>query len=135
MRHLLLTQSIALSARLLGHFPGDRVGFGAREATTQMRDWARFARTGHLAFGHPRQDHTAALAACDLPLLAVSLERDSMAPRAAVDGLAAMMPHANLTRLHLDEPGDPDQLHHLRWARQPDLVTPLIGAWIAEQHR
>lgn len=134
LRHLFLTQTIALSARLLGHFPGDRVGFGARESTTQMRDWARFARTGRLAFGVPRQDHTAALAACDLPLLAISLEHDTMAPRAAVDGLAAMMPHADLTRLHLDEPRDPDKFHHLRWARQPDLVTRHVSAWIAEHH-
>lgn len=134
-QHLLLTQTIAGSARLLGHFPGDRVGFGAREASTQMRDWARFARTGHLAFGEPRRDHTTALAACDLPLLAISLEGDTMAPRATVDGLAGMMPNTALTRLHLDDPGNREQLHHLHWARHPELVTPHISAWLAEHRR
>lgn len=133
LRHLLLTQTIAVSARPLGHFPGDWVGFGAREASTQMRDWARFARNGHLAFGEPRRDHTTALAACDLPLLAVSLDGDTMAPRATVDGLGAMMPTTTLTRVHLDEPGNREQLHHLCWARDPRLVTPHISAWLAEQ--
>ena len=57
VKHLILTQGVALLAHLIGHHPGTRLGFGGREARGVMADWARFARTGSLRFGRPRTDH------------------------------------------------------------------------------
>ncbi|TCP50936.1 putative alpha/beta hydrolase [Tamaricihabitans halophyticus] len=135
LRHLALTQSVALLAALMGHLPGGRIGFGGDEARTQMRDWARFARTGRLELGRPRHDFTAELAAVDLPLLAVSLAGDRLAPPRSVDGLAALLPRAPLTRIHLGRTDDARETDHLRWARQPARVVATLTDWLGEARR
>jgi predicted alpha/beta hydrolase len=130
-RHLLLTQGIAALARVVGHYPGERVGFAGREARGVMTDWARLARTGHLRFGRPRVDHEAALRRLALPVLSVSIDGDTLTPRRAADGLAAKLPSAELTRLHLTP--EADGIDHFRWARVPDSVLPTITGWLAER--
>jgi predicted alpha/beta hydrolase len=134
VRHLILTQGVAVLARLIGHHPGTRLGFGGREARGVMADWARFARTGRLRFGRPRTDHDEALHQLALPALVVSLEGDVLAPARAVDGLVAKMPSLVLTRAHVDPgahglPGT----DHFRWVRTPELVVPTIRSWIDGQ--
>ena len=123
---LVLSQGFGLLAQAVGHFPGTRLGFAGREARGVMRDWARFARTERLAFGRPRVDHSTALSRLDLPTLAISVEGDTLAPPASVDGLVAMMPSADVTRIHLDVDG----VDHFRWARQPESVLPTITRWL-----
>ena len=117
---------------LLGYFPGHRVGLGGREARTQMRDWARFNRTGRLEFGSPRVHHDPAIAGLELPVLGISLAGDDFAPPRALQGLLAKLPRAQITRAHLGEelqqpPG------HLRWARRPEVIIEQIVGWIRAQ--
>lgn len=126
-RHLLLTQGCLAASRLIGHFPGHRVGFGGRGARGVIGDWARLARTGRFRFGSPRVDHDQALARLSLPVLALSLRGDRMAPRHAVDGLVAKLPAATVDRRHV-EPAEPTD--HLRWARAPEVVLPSICDWL-----
>lgn len=40
LAHLLRTQAVVAASTLIGHFPGDRIGFAGREARGQMCDWA-----------------------------------------------------------------------------------------------
>jgi predicted alpha/beta hydrolase len=126
-RFLLLSQAFGLVARAVGHFPGKRVGFAGREARGVMRDWARFARTGRLRYGGV--DRGEALRALRLPVLAVTVRGDRFATRRSMEGLLAMMPSAAITRQHLDAEG----VDHFRWARQPDVVVPLVTKWLSEQ--
>lgn len=133
---LFFSQFVVLVARLLGHFPGRRFGFAGREARTLMADWGRQARTGHFVFGPGRTNHDRALATLRLPVLAVSLEGDFFAPRHAMDGLLAKLPDAGLTRHHLDPKAMGfDNVDHLRWARQPQVVVPTILEWLEGQRR
>ncbi len=127
--HLLRTQAVVAAAMLLGHFPGDRVGFAGREACGQMRDWGRWARTGRLAFGTPRVDHTPSIAAVHLPVLGIGFERDGLAPPASVDALLDMFGAATVTRHRLDVPA---ARPHFGWAREPgalDVVVPVLTGW------
>lgn len=123
-----VSQAMALLARFVGHFPGQRVRFAGREARGVMADWARLARTGRLDFGRPRVDHGAALARLDLPALVISVEGDTLAPPAAVDRLAEMMPSLDVVRRHVEAEG----VDHFRWARRPEAVVPIIAGWLAE---
>lgn len=124
--------AIDLSARLLGYFPGHRVGFAGREARGQMRDWVRFNRTGRLEFGSPLTDHDPAIAGVRTPVLGISCEGDSFAPPKALHGLLAKFPRAPITRLHVGaEQAEPPG--HLRWARRPELVVDHIAGWVNAQ--
>lgn len=135
-RHLLLTQSFAGMAQILGHFPGDRLGFGGREPRSQMADWARFARTGRLQFGSPPYDHTEDLARLRIPILAISLKGDTLAPARSVDGLTALMPRADVTHHHLVPAEESaERVDHIRWVRSPATVIPTVKDWLTDRAR
>lgn len=129
LAHLLRTQAVVAASTLIGHVPGDRIGFAGREARGQMCDWGRWARTGRLAFGTPRVDHTPSIAAVHLPVLGIGFERDGFAPPASVDALLAMFGAATRSRRHLDVPG---ARPHIGWAREPQalaVVVPVLTDW------
>ncbi|WGL52835.1 alpha/beta fold hydrolase [Nocardioides sp. BP30] len=110
-----------LTARVVGHFPGDRLGFAGREARGVMRDWGRLARTGRFVSGE------SGLGQVRLPVLAVSIENDWLGPVPAVDALVAKLPAATVSRVHVDQDG----IDHFRWARQGEPVVPLIAGWLS----
>ncbi|MEU7283616.1 alpha/beta fold hydrolase [Streptomyces sp. NPDC045431] len=129
-RWLVRSQLSALGAGILGYWPGERFGFGGRETARLMRDWARQMRTGRYTVPGARVDYERALRAVTLPVLAVDVENDTMAPPTAVDHLCAKMPAARVERLHYacaDAGGRP--LDHFRWIRHHGGLVEHIGAW------
>lgn len=130
------SQIIGATGRLLGHFPGQRFRFAAREARTVMADWARQARTGHFRFGRPRVDYEDKLAAVTLPAIGISFTTDFFATRRAMDGLLGKLPQLQLERHHLDPKAlGFEKIDHFRWARQPAIVLPLVKAWLEARRR
>jgi predicted alpha/beta hydrolase len=118
---------IPLIARLVGYYPGKLVGFGGSEARTLMTEWAAVARTGHFVVdGRNRDDDLEAVA---LPVLAVSLDHDWMAPPSAVDHLVEKMAHAAVERVHLSD-APRETLDHFRWARHPAPIVEIVDRWI-----
>ncbi len=133
-RILALTQAVGLGSRVLGSFPGARLGFGGREAPTQMRDWARLARTGRIVLDDPRRDLGDDLAALALPVLALSLAGDDLAPRRSLEGLLDLLPGCDVDRRHLDPVAMGEApTDHLRWARTPDLVVAVVLDWLRQR--
>src|SRR5262249_33304711 len=83
---------------VLGYYPGERIaGVFGNQGRTLMREWANLARNGRFVIRGIDRDLDAALAEVTLPLLAISFEGDSWAPRRAVEHLVAKMPHARAT--------------------------------------
>lgn len=131
---LIFSQTTTVISYLMGHFPGRRFRFAGREARTLIRDWARQARTGRFRFGRPRVDYEPLLAEVRLPVLAITLDGDWLAPPRAMDGLLMKMPQARLTRRHVDpKAAGFEKIDHFRWARQPAVVMPEILSWLHEQ--
>lgn len=129
-RWLARSQLSAVGAGMFGYWPGDRFGFGGRQTARLMRDWARQMRTGRYTVPGARADYERALRAVTLPVLAVDVENDTMAPPTAVDHLCAKMPAARIERLHYaraDADGRP--LDHFRWIRHHGGLVERIGAW------
>lgn len=125
----LLARALPLITGLVGYYPGERVGFGGRESAGVMRDWAALALRGR--FSLQGRDPAASLARVTSPVLAVSLDGDTMAPVAALEHMLAMIPAAAVRREHLTaERCDPRALDHLRWARDPGAVVDLIDDWL-----
>ncbi|MEV0317965.1 alpha/beta fold hydrolase [Streptomyces sp. NPDC050658] len=121
----------AALSTLLGRWPGVRLGFGGNQPKGVMRDWARQGRTGRYSATGSRHDYEAALRSLDLPVLAVTVEGDTLAPAPAVDHLVGKVPRAGLTRHHYatQEAGGP--LDHFRWTRAGGALAKRVAAWVA----
>ena len=119
-------------ASLRGHLPGRRIGFGGNEARGVIADWACSGRTGRYAAKDMAEDFGQALAALELPVLALRLRDDWLGPAASLDWLLGQMPHA----LRRHEQVTPDDLggreaDHFGWMKTPDAIAARIAAWIA----
>jgi predicted alpha/beta hydrolase len=119
-------------SRVLGYFPGHRLGFGGRQARTIMADWGFEGRHGRFRIAGSTADHEAELAALDRPVFMLTLDGDPILPRAASDALGARLVAARLDTLHVDRAengGEP--FDHFRWARRtPDVVLEPVAIWL-----
>ncbi|MCU1543860.1 MAG: hypothetical protein JWM50_1725 [Microbacteriaceae bacterium] len=120
-------------SRLLGYFPGHRLGFGGRQARTMMADWGFEGRHGRFRIAGSSADHEAELAALDRPVFMLTLDGDPILPREASDALGTRLRTAALDTVHVDRAengGEP--FDHFRWARRsPDVVLDPLLRWLA----
>jgi predicted alpha/beta hydrolase len=131
-RNLIFSQLFALTARVIGYWPGDVLGFGGRQSRGVMRDWARQARTGRYLLSDG-SDYDSALRTLRMPVLAVDVEGDDLAPPGAVSHLCTKVPNARLSR-HSYARADADGrcLGHFRWVRYHQGLVPVLNAWIGQ---
>jgi predicted alpha/beta hydrolase len=128
---LFSTQLFALLARVMGYYPGHRIGIGGTEARGLVRDWARIVRKGRYDMIHRSHDYVALLQGLRVPLLALSFTDDPFARKRAVDGLCAKMPRIELTRWHLAPPEiGCRELGHFNWVNKSGRLVPLIAKWL-----
>ncbi|MEV7191537.1 alpha/beta fold hydrolase [Streptomyces sp. NPDC093510] len=128
---LLVQLLITATAAALGRWPGTRLGFGGNQSKGVMRDWARQVRTGRYSGQGSALDYEAALAALDLPVLAVSVDGDTFAPASALDHLLGKVPRARLTRRHYTVEEAGDRLDHFAWTRSGGTLAKWVAAWAA----
>lgn len=117
-----------LTNTLLGYFPGDRLGFGGREARGVMRDWAHVAHTGSYRVAGSSFDYEAALRRLSQPVLAINFSADHWSPSMAATSLLAKVPAAKITHLQW-RPEDTQgiALDHFLWAKHPELIVPSVA--------
>ncbi|MFJ7960170.1 alpha/beta fold hydrolase [Streptomyces sp. NPDC096319] len=117
-------------AELIGYWPGHRFGFGGRESVGVMRDWARQMRTGRYGARGAAADYEEALRGVELPVLAVDVEGDALAPSRAVDHLCAKLPRAVVQRwrYRASDAGGRG-LDHFRWIRHHAGLVERIATW------
>ncbi|HEU5297356.1 MAG TPA: hypothetical protein VFU71_21440, partial [Burkholderiaceae bacterium] len=75
-----------------------------------------------------------ALCRVEVPVLALSIADDPVAPPGARDELLAHLPRARVTRGELPggASGSPWQ-RHFTWVREPDACAARVAAWLATQ--
>jgi len=119
-------------ARLLGYLPGRRIGFGGNEARRLIVDWARTGRTGRYAAAGVAEDIERRLGALELPLLALRMQNDWLAPADSLAWLLGKMPQNRAVSevlLSADMGGQPAD--HFSWMKNPAAVTARIADWLA----
>jgi len=131
LRILALTQSATVISRVVGHFPGRRLGFGGQEARGVIRDWASTARDGRYRVAGSIFDYEAGMARLEKPVLAVGFTADTLAPAGSTDRLLAKLSRCTRTHLRWNaaETGGV-ALDHFSWAKRPELVVPTVSDWI-----
>jgi predicted alpha/beta hydrolase len=112
---------------VLGYVPGDRLGFGGKEARTLMRDWSHNAMTARYEPIGSDLDYEAALERLEVELVTVNIRGDDMAPPHAVDFVFEKLPRARGLRIEA-QLSELKPVAHMRWARDPgDVVRALMG--------
>lgn len=111
-------------ARLVGRFPGRRIGFGGNEARGVIADWSRSGRTGRYTARGLRIDLETALRRQVAPVLALRLADDWLAPPASLDFLLDKMPDAP-REVHVVDAealaGQPAD--HFAWMKEPSAIA------------
>ncbi len=124
------SQTIATLARTIGYWPGDRLGFGGRQPTAVMRDWAGVVRSGRYSAATGTFDYDAALADYRGDVLAVTVAQDVLAPWTATAALLTKAPHARVTRRdHAASRGTAGPGAHFTWIKDEPSLASAIMAW------
>ncbi|MDP2228398.1 MAG: alpha/beta fold hydrolase [Moraxellaceae bacterium] len=127
LKLLVQTQFVRVPAALLGYFPGERLGFGGRQARSEMADWANAGLDGRYDLRGAALDYEAALAQAERPVHLFSLDGDAFAPRGATAVLARKLPPALVQHHHLTDEHLPSAARdHFRWSRHPEAVIPFL---------
>jgi predicted alpha/beta hydrolase len=134
-RAALAVHAIRLVASVLPWYPGARLGFGGNQPRRFMRDWSFNAcRGGYCLEGSARSSAALARALADvrLPVHALSLRDDPIAPPGAVAELLAKVPNADVTHDAFDGvTSDAPWRRHFSWARQSTGVAQRVARWLA----
>ncbi len=118
-------------ARLCGHLPGRRIGFGGNEARGVTADWARSGRSGRYAVQGLAVDLEHALRQVRVPILGVRLADDWLAPVASLGHLldkAPLAPRTLVTLAAADLAGTPAT--HFAWLQAPEPVAASLARWL-----
>ena len=117
----------ACSRATLGYFPGQRLGFGGREASGVMQDWGHVARTGRYEPQGSNVDYEKAIASLTRPVLAINFAADTWAPAPAGKGLLEKL-QAQTAVQWCWNAADTNgvALDHFSWLKRPELVAPKV---------
>jgi predicted alpha/beta hydrolase len=119
--------TVRLVSRLLGYWPGHRLGFGGRQPFALMRDWAQEARTGRYRLHGDETDYEAALGHMPAPIALVAIDGDPLITPRSVEHLRRRL-HRSSTALSV-RAGARD---HFLWARrEPERVIDAVESWTA----
>jgi predicted alpha/beta hydrolase len=127
----LLGMLCAVTGAVVGHFPGQRIGFGGREARGVMKDWVHVAHTGRYEPAGSTFAYEAALAKLAMPVLALNFQGDSWAPEPAASYLLGKLPLCQREQWTWGDAETGGQhLDHFSWTKHPQLLAPRIAAWL-----
>jgi predicted alpha/beta hydrolase len=126
LRVLAFSQFARGLAKVLGYFPGKKVGFGDRTFERLIGDWGRQALTGKYQIKGSKTDWEAALKTITIPVFSIHLKYDFLAPPEAVEHLCNKLPSDKVTLCCVDEP----KLNHFNWLRSPAIFIAEITKWL-----
>ncbi|MEU3491746.1 hypothetical protein [Streptomyces massasporeus] len=109
-----------------------RSATGPGNGSASVAPSPRQGRTSRYTLRGSDTDYEAALARLKLPVLAVGVEIDSLAPPGATDHLLQKIPAAPVSRWHYSEAlAGGHRLDHFRWVRHSDGMSAYITDWIS----
>ncbi len=120
------TQAGRLLVKILGYFPGKKVGFAGTEAKNVIIDWAYTGRTGKYKPLGDDFDYENNFKNIELPVLALSFENDKLAPQKAVKELTGKMKNARKQFYHFTG----KNYNHFNWVKQNKDIVDKIDKWI-----
>jgi len=119
-------------SRVFGHFPGNIIGFGGKEAQFVMKDWCFNTISGKYQITNSNFDYEKSLSKLCKNILTISIENDYLASKDAVENLCQKFnSKSNIEHLHLTEKEtEIKPLNHFSWAKKPTYFSEIIEKWI-----
>ncbi len=118
--------------KFIGYFPGDKLGFAGREAQDLIYDWAQQIKTGNYVLCNSRLDYEELIKNISIPILAISFENDSLAPRRSVENFYKKMKNCNVEHKHCNsEDVNIKNVGHFNWTKNPDAIVEMVKEWIS----
>jgi len=133
---ILYTQTASLIGRILGHFPGRKLGFGGKEARSLMQDWGHNARTGQFNLKNSSHNYTKLLSTLKLPILSVNYAQDIFAPIKATKNLIKMLSSIKVRQVVLSGKDlGIEKAQHLNWLKHPKPMVKIIAESFLEHSK
>ena len=120
------TQTARFLVKILGYFPGKKIGFAGTEAKNLILDWAYNARTGKYKPLNSSANFENDFRNIKLPVLAVSFNADKLAPINAVKRLTEKMQNALVKHFHYEK----NDLDHFNWVKNNKTTVSSIEDWL-----
>ncbi len=121
---------IRMVIALLGYYPGNRIGFGGREAAGVMRDWCYSAATGKFAALGSDFNYETAMSSFAKPVLGITYEGDTSAPPEALNFLLNKFNASTVQRSHITPKVSEKKFNHYSWAKKPSICDGVIKEWL-----
>ena len=122
-------------ARLVGHYPGRRLGFAGREALGVVRDWAASGRSGVYAPPGMTGGLEQAMRALQIPVLSLRMADDWFVPPTSLDWLTGKLASARLEQRIVEREALGGPADHYRWMREPNSSAGYIDRWLDREFR
>jgi predicted alpha/beta hydrolase len=113
-------------AGVAGKLPGRRIGFGGEEARGVIADWSRSGLTGRYAAADLAVDLEVALARVAVPIRAVRMAHDWLAPASSLQALLAKMPEAQSEITALEVAAPHIRADHYHWMKHPAATVEAL---------
>ncbi len=135
LKTLFATQGFGMISRLLGWFPGKRIGFGGNQPKNTMIDWSRNARTGVYRLINQKIDYELAGREVRSAFLGIVIPNDDLAPYASTRRLLDKFSSSSREIITLKpdrfKNGSPD---HFSWLKEPEPVIEGLASWLNRRH-
>jgi predicted alpha/beta hydrolase len=129
-----LIAAVPLVTAALGYYPGNRMGFGGREARRLMSDWLVMAHENRYgARGMEQHDLERLVRSDGCPVLSVYCDRDDFAPLSAIEGVTGRLANHRIESFEITSEALGARADHTSWARHPDVAARAIARWIHGQ--
>ncbi len=125
----LLQALVRLSGPLFGYYPGDRIGFGGREARQLMADWLHLARDNRYVATGLEQDLDIAVSQYTGPVLSLGHNDDELAPPRARQAVTDKFSQAQVSEALINRQQLGRKADHYAWVRQGQVAAAQIQQW------
>jgi predicted alpha/beta hydrolase len=121
-------------ASVLGYFPGRRIGALGNNSTQTMCDMAAQVRTGRYQVPSSDVNFEPLLSKVDLPVLAVAIEGDNLAPRRGIQAFCKKLTSAQVTHWDLVLDASAHRNRHYSWVHANASLVDRVRAFVSS-HR
>lgn len=117
--------------RVIAMLPKFKIG-GYYTTQTQIQEWGYTGKTGNYKVIGDNLDYEKALAKVSIPILAIDIEADLMAPKAAIINLYEKFKNVNaLSIITLTKAASHSTLSHINWPRTADkAMIKILKDWL-----